>query len=815
VKIYIPIILFFCFIQFTYSQEENGIVAFDIPVRNSLTFNRYLQHPAFSFVREQNKYITLTNKRELVQVEDAPQTYLFNYSGRFRENIGAGIGLFQQNYGVLTTFGGVVNFAYNARLEEDSNLTLGINIGAYQSSLNNGKVVTNFPDPALDNVPSNFLLSVHPGINYGTGFMDFGVSFKNAVVYNFETSGLLEDNPKQGIQGHIMYTGYLGGYGFFGDSRFTALANSEFQKETSIFSGVFMITVPKGVWAQVGYNSLYGASGGLGINITPQIAVEYNYEKPFMGLSNLGSAHEITIAYRFKNDNYYDYSRDDELAGLFTKEKKKTFNTKKTATKKPESPTVIAKVEPETTTVDKEAESKLNVEEEARIAAEEKAKIAAEEQARLATEEQARIAAEEQARIAAEEKARLAAEEKARLAAEEKARIAAEEQERLAAEEKARLAAEEKARIADEEKARIAAEEQARLAAEENTRIAAEEQARLAAEEQARIAAEEQARLASEEKARIAAEEQARLAAEKNANENLIKNPKDEIGINISALAEETDASSLAQTQLLEKLETAVANKEKDLKDLKEENDLSEQNIYVAPKPFKSISEENKAIETIKINLDTIIIRQKKKITQLESLLAERIKTVNNPNDATNLYYQKELATLKVEQDKAIRTRASLMSSLEQIAIATDFERKRRIKRAGYDNDQDRYVKDRNTLNILKQSVSVLETEPTTNDFDYGEKRNNNIQIIKNVKNTESAYYLVLAVHSSVSKRDDFITQVLESGYRDVDFFFDVNTSEYYIYSKKFYSIEEANAAIKAKENKAYNENISIIKIEN
>jgi type IX secretion system PorP/SprF family membrane protein len=759
VKIYIPIILFFCFIQFTYSQEENGIVAFDIPVRNSLTFNRYLQHPAFSFVREQNKYITLTNKRELVQVEDAPQTYLFNYSGRFRENIGAGIGLFQQNYGVLTTFGGVVNFAYNARLEEDSNLTLGINIGAYQSSLNNGKVVTNFPDPALDNVPSNFLLSVHPGINYGTGFMDFGVSFKNAVVYNFETSGLLEDNPKQGIQGHIMYTGYLGGYGFFGDSRFTALANSEFQKETSIFSGVFMITVPKGVWAQVGYNSLYGASGGLGINITPQIAVEYNYEKPFMGLSDLGSAHEITIAYRFKNDNYYDYSRDDELAGLFTKEKKRTFNTKKTATKKPESPTVIAKVEPETTTVDKEAESKLKAEEEARIAAEEKARIATEEQARLATEEQARIAAEEQARIAAEE--------------------------------------------------------QARLASEEQARIAAEEQARKAADEKARIAAEEQARIAAEEQARLASEEQARLAAEKNANENLIKNPKDEIGINIIALAEETDASSLAQTQLLEKLETAVANKEKDLKDLKEENDLSEQNIYVAPKPFKSISEENKAIETIKINLDTIIIRQQKKITQLESLLAERIKTVNNPNDATNLYYQKELATLKVEQDKAIRTRASLMSSLEQIAIATDFERKRRIKRAGYDNDQDRYVKDRNTLNILKQSVSVLETEPTKNDFDYGEKRNNNIQIIKNVKNTESAYYLVLAVHSSVSKRDDFITQVLASGYRDVDFFFDVNTSEYYIYSKKFYSIEEANAAIKAKEDKAYNENISIIKIEN
>ncbi len=128
--IVIPILLFFCVIQITYSQAEDGVVALDVPVRNSMMFNRFEVNPTFSFVREQNKHITVTNKREHMEIEDAPQTYLFNYSGRFRENIGAGIGLFQQNYGVLTTFGGIVNFAYNIRLQEDSNLTFGINIGA-------------------------------------------------------------------------------------------------------------------------------------------------------------------------------------------------------------------------------------------------------------------------------------------------------------------------------------------------------------------------------------------------------------------------------------------------------------------------------------------------------------------------------------------------------------------------------------------------------------------------------------------------------------------------------------------------------------
>ena len=44
------------------------------------------------------------------------------------------------------------------------------------------------------------------------------------------------------------------------------------------------------------------------------------------------------------------------------------------------------------------------------------------------------------------------------------------------------------------------------------------------------------------------------------------------------------------------------------------------------------------------------------------------------------LYYQKALSKLKSEQRTAINTRARLLSSLEQINVATEFERKRRIK---------------------------------------------------------------------------------------------------------------------------------------
>ena len=680
--------LFFC-LKTGYSQSDDGVVALDIPVRNSLTFNRYVANPTFSFVREQNKYITATSKREMLGIEDGPLTYFFNYSGRIKENIGAGIGVFQQNYGVLTTFGGIINFAYNARIQEDSNFTFGMNIGAYRSGLNSGNVITNIDDPALNNIPSNFLLTVNPGLNYGTGFMDFGISYNNIVTYNFNASALVEENPKQSLQGHIMYTGYIGGYGFFGNSKFSALAESEFQKETTIISGAIMITIPKGIWAQVSYNTQYGASGGLGVNITPQIAIEYNYEKPFVGLSDFGASHEITLAYRFKNNNYYDYSRDDELAGLLTFEKKERK---------------VSKTQEKTNSQDPD---------------------------RITTEEQARLVEEEQAR--------------------------------------------------------------------------------LVAEEQSRIAAQEQIILDTEEQALLVAEEEVRIAAEKL----LISNPTDNVGKSISALTLETERSNETQIQLIVDLESAVAIKENDLKDLKEENDLNEQNIYVAPKPFKSLSEENEAIERLKISLDTIRLGQNKKIVELESLLAERVISFTDPIDETNLYFKNKIDILKLEQEKVIRNRESLDSSLEQISIATDFERKRRIKRATFDNDQDRYTQDRNTLDSLKQNVTLRITELSLEVIDFGRERNNNIQILKNIEQTESGYYLILAIHSTVIKRDKFLVQVISSGNKEVDFFFNVSTSEYYIYSKRFDNINETQRELASKSDEAYNEKLNIIKIEN
>ncbi|SFN62526.1 hypothetical protein SAMN04487989_10294, partial [Bizionia echini] len=333
--------------------------------------------------------------------------------------------------------------------------------------------------------------------------------------------------------------------------------------------------------------------------------------------------------------------------------------------------------------------------------------------------------------------------------------------------------------------------------------------------------AEEEARLAAETAAQQQAEEEAKLATEVMATTPIAVETdtritqKDDLAKSMYTLTEASKDSEKEQEILLVRLNEVVITKNKDLQDLKEENDLSEQGIFMEPKPFKSITAENRAIEALKSDLDNIINKRQETIKQLENLYIQRIQKGSNKNDETSKYYLETIKNLKAEQEESERTRANLVSTLESIKIATEIERKRRIKRALYDNEKDRYNKDMATLERIKRNTP-LSTEPlTAEDFDSGEEQSSNVQILKGVQNVESGYYMIVAVHENVNKRDAFLEKAVSAGQSNINFFFDVNTSKYYIYYQKFDYVEDAMNALDTKGNKPYNNKMSVVKIEN
>ncbi|MDO1500467.1 PorP/SprF family type IX secretion system membrane protein [Winogradskyella maritima] len=789
--------------------QETPVVSFNLPVRNSMKFNRHLLNPTFNYVREANRHISFTNKRQWVQFNDAPTSYFGTYGGRLNENMGIGVSVFQQTFGVFTNFGGVLNYAYNVPINRDSNLTFGANLGVYSNGINESNVVVNTPDPALNDLPSNVLMTLNPGINYGTEFWDFGLALNNFALYNLNTSELVKDDSEKGIQAHIMYTGYIQSFGFLDDAKFSGLVRSEFNNENTVVSGLLHMMSPKGIWGQVGYNSLYGASAGLGIHLTKSIGLEYNYERAMGTFGDFGPSHEITLAYRFENNKRFDYSDEDEVASIFPQKRKVKVNKTDEATrariaqraearKADREITEVAKAEP---AVDEVAEQAKR-EEEAIAKQEAEAKAKAERDARLEAERIERERLAEQARIRAEELAKAKAEEEAKLA----------EQRRLQAEraEKARLEAERLKKEQQAEEARIAEENRIKTQKEEEERIATERLAQI--ELEAKRKAEEQAKAEAEAKAQ--AEEEARIETERLAQIELeAKRKAEEKAKEEEAISKETLDAKTLQDDLLEQLKETVASRAQDLADLKEENDLSEKGIYKAPKPFKSISAENAKLESLKNQLDAVIAEQDDKLTTLQKSYDDRVKATSEEDSIATIYL-KEILLIQSSKSKAEREKAQLVSELALIKEATDFERKRRIKRAAFDNDSERYAKDRSTLNQIKASTDIGSGIVAEEDLDFGDIEANKVTILKNIQNVDEGVYMVLAVHKDVEKRDKFLKDAMKSGLGNIDFFFDINTSKYYIYHKKHENLEMANRALNSKEDKPYNAKMSMIKIE-
>ena len=869
-----------------YAQTEDGVVSFSLPIRTSLKYNRFVVNPTFSFVREQSTIASIFSKRQWVQFDNAPTTYFASYSGRFLENEGVGLGVFKQNYGVLTTFGALANFAHNVVLEQDSNLTFGLNLSAYKSGLDAGKVIANgVSDPSLNTIPSNFLLTVSPGINYGTTFFDFGLALNNIVSYNFSTSNMLQDDPEKAVQAHIMYTGYLDTYGFFDKSKFSTLVRSEFKKDKTVLSGLAMFSIPMGVWAQAGYNTLYGISAGIGMNITSSISIEYNFEKAMGGFDAFGSSHDIVLAYKFKNKTYY-YGDEEEEGALI----KPSEAPAKPSTTQPKQSTLLSPVDKANLEAARkeaqaareqmrlaklkeiaDAKAKADADAKAKLTADAKAKADAEAQQKAALEKERlnkeRLAAEAKAKADAEAKAKAAAPTAAQKAAAEKARLAklaadakvkadAEAQEKAAEVERqrqAKLAADAKAK-ADAEAAQKAAAEKARLAklaADAKVKADAEAQQKAAADAKAKADAEaerlRQEKLAADAKAKADAEAAQKAAADAKAKADaeterlrlaklaadakaiadaeaekirLAKLAaaapvvKDDSAKAIDNLAKQAEESSKMQQSLIAQLDQKVANKAKELRDMKEENDLSEQGIVREPQEIKSTSNDNAAIESLKSQIAALNKMQEDNIAKIKNLYDDRIKKGASATDALSVSYLKSIDQLKAEQAVSVQSNSKLVQTLENIKVAVEIEKKRRIKRANSLNDTDRLAQDQATLKRIKESTKVSATPLKESDFDFGEEQSN-MQIMKRVSNTPSGYYMIMAVHKDIAKRDAFLTKAVASGMKNVSFYYDANTSSYYIYSTMFDNLQEAQQEIKTKASNPSTSKMVIIKVEN
>jgi hypothetical protein len=205
---------------------------------------------------------------------------------------------------------------------------------------------------------------------------------------------------------------------------------------------------------------------------------------------------------------------------------------------------------------------------------------------------------------------------------------------------------------------------------------------------------------------------------------------------------------------------------------------------------------------------------QEDNIAKIKNLFDDRIKKGASPTDALSVSYLKSIDRLKAEQTASVQSNSKLVQTLENIKVAVEIEKKRRIKRANSLSDTDRLAQDQATLKRIKETTKVSATPLKESDFDFGEEQSN-MQIMKRVSNTPSGYYMIMAVHKDIAKRDAFLTKAVASGMKNVAFYYDANTSSYYIYSTMFDNFQEAQQEMKSKASNPSTSKMVIIKVEN
>jgi len=124
-NIYFIILVFVCIKS--HSQQESYYSLY--------RYNMQVINPAFAG-SEDNDFVTILNRTQWLSEKDSPQTNAFSFSSKRKNNVGLGLSVVSDKVFVERQTFSYVDFSYNLKLNEKSDLFLGLKAGGnfYRSS---------------------------------------------------------------------------------------------------------------------------------------------------------------------------------------------------------------------------------------------------------------------------------------------------------------------------------------------------------------------------------------------------------------------------------------------------------------------------------------------------------------------------------------------------------------------------------------------------------------------------------------------------------------------------------------------------------
>lgn len=318
------ILIFIMLLKTSILSSQNVVETFEMPSQTFIKFNRNFINPSLSLFNDSKAEIILNHRKQWSEISEAPKTYLLSFNGNNYQKSGYGLSVYQKNVGVWKSIGAIGNYARGINLSENTILGFGFNVIGFSSDLDKTRIQTIDEDPLFNQYEKTTMLLLNPGISLQINQFNIGFYGDNLVDYNLTTSKIQTPFAEKTYSGHLMYsTPKNEASNIFENSNLTLLTRAKYSKNEDLeYTGGLLYNMPKAGWLQGSYNSLYGASLGVGFNLLSKFAIGYNYEKGLKDeITNLGPTHEFYLAYSFGNN-------DDEYVKPSKSTKKELDKTK-------------------------------------------------------------------------------------------------------------------------------------------------------------------------------------------------------------------------------------------------------------------------------------------------------------------------------------------------------------------------------------------------------------------------------------------------------------------------------------------------------
>jgi type IX secretion system PorP/SprF family membrane protein len=287
-------------------KTNNFVIAQQLPVYQHSFLIRSAYNPAEILNKNSDLSVYILRGDQFRRFDGGFENNYLNFSSPLRKkNIGIGFELASRSFGIINQLSASITYGYRAKINRNTNLTLGLRLGFMEHKFNKYYlVIYQKEDIVIDNIPRGVVI---PNGNFGgtlnTKFGSLEVSIPQLFSNRF--LGLASNSNQNIILEPHLFTRYSVDIGLNKDYiklspiiSLRYLPNTIAQLEAGLLAWVDDI-----FWINVNYRSKYSASLGVGVKLFDSWIIGYSHDRPIQNTySFYNSSNEVVLGYTFNKD---------------------------------------------------------------------------------------------------------------------------------------------------------------------------------------------------------------------------------------------------------------------------------------------------------------------------------------------------------------------------------------------------------------------------------------------------------------------------------------------------------------------------------